>query len=302
MLNEFLAGTDEPLVPAFDAGATAPSLRLRLRWMPGALRWSALVAMALGALGLHVQRVEETRIVRGLNIVLIVDTSRSMLARDFEPNRLGAAIRLAEAFVRRRVDDRFGFITFAGDVLLECPVTADRGALLNTIRDPSTLNRADGTALGEAIATGVSRLVAAPSNGRVIVVLTDGASNTGGLTPERAAALAAAYHVRVYAVGIGRSGQVPYPTEFGTLFLALDLDEAVLRDLAGRTGGQYLRAAGSRDLDAAFDALDRLEPAEIVRPSRRRELRVTPACALFALTAVLAEALIGSTFLRAVTR
>jgi tetratricopeptide (TPR) repeat protein len=132
------------------------------------------------------------------------------------------------------------------------------------------LNRADGTALGEAIATGVSRLVAAPSSGRVIVLLTDGASNTGGLTPERAAALAAAYHVRVYAVGIGRSGKVPYPTEFGTLFLPLDLDEAVLRDLAARTGGQFLRVAMYR-LHRYEDAIQEFDRAgRLLRAARDR--------------------------------
>jgi Ca-activated chloride channel family protein len=292
----------EPLVPALDRDAGALSLRLRLRWIPSALRWSALIALALGALGLRIERSHGTRIVKGLNIVLIVDASRSMLAQDFEPNRLGAATRLAEAFVTRRVNDRFGFITFAGDVLLECPVTADRGTLLSTIRDMSTSERSDGTALGEAIASGVSRLMATPADGRVIVVLTDGASNTGGLTAEQAAALAAAYHVRIYAVGIGASGQVPYPTEFGVLFLALDLDETVLRDVATTTGGQFLRAADSRALDTAFDTLDRLEPAELVVPSPRRDLPLTPACALFALTAVLTEAFVAATFLRAVTR
>jgi Ca-activated chloride channel family protein len=292
----------EPLVPALDPDTGAPSLRLKLRWIPSVLRWSALTAMALGALGPRIERLPSTRIVKGLNIVLIVDASRSMLAQDFEPNRLGAARRLAETLVLRRVNDRFGFITFAGDVLLECPVTADRGTLLSTIRDVSTSDRSDGTALGEAIASGVSRLMATPTDGRVIVVLTDGVSNAGGLTAEQAAALAAAYNVRVYAVGIGASGQVPYPTEFGILFLALDLDETVLRNVATTTGGQFLRAADSRALDTAFGTLDRLEPAELVLPSQRRDLPLSPACALFALTAVLTEAFAAATFLRAVTR
>jgi Ca-activated chloride channel family protein len=293
---------DEPLVPALDADAGAPSLRLKLRWIPSALRWSALTALALGALGLRIERFQSSRIVKGLNIVLIVDASGSMLAQDFEPNRLGAATRLAETFVRRRVNDRFGFMTFAGDVLLECPVTADRETLLNSIRDVSTSGRSDGTALGEAIAGGVSRLMATPTNGRVIVVLTDGASNTGGLAAEQAAALAAAHNVRVYAVGIGASGQVPYPTEFGMLFLTLDLDETVLRNVAAATGGQFLRAEDSRALDTAFDALDRLEPTELVLPSPRRDRPLAPACALLALTAVLTEAFVAATLLRAVTR
>jgi Ca-activated chloride channel family protein len=258
--------------------------------------------MGLGALGLHVNRFQEATAPRGLNVLLLIDASRSMLAQDFEPSRLGAATRLAEEFVRRRVDDRFGVITFAGDVVLECPITADREAVVATVRDVSTLNRSDGTALGQAVAGGVARLKTTPPNGRVILVLTDGAGNTGTLTAEKAAALAATYNVRVYAVGIGASGPVPYPTEFGTVSVRLELNEADLRKITASTGGQYLRAADSRSLASASAALDRLEPAAFVSPRQRRAFPLTPPLALLGLAAVFIEELVAATFFRTVTR
>ena len=292
---------DEPLVATLPE-VSAPSIRLRLKWIPGALRCAALIGMGLGVLGLHVDRFQETTASRGLNVLLLIDASRSMLAQDFEPSRLGAATRLAEEFVRRRVDDRFGVITFAGDVVLECPVTADREAVVATVRDVSTLNRSDGTALGEAVASGVARLKTTPSNGRVILVLTDGAGNTGTLTAEKAAALAAAYNVRVYAVGIGATGPVPYPTEFGIVTVSLELNEADLRKITASTGGQYLRAADSRSLASAFAALDRLEPATFMSPRQRREFPLTPLLALLGLAAVFIEELVTAAFFRTVTR
>ena len=292
---------DEPLVARLPEDS-APSLRLRLRWIPGALRGAALIGMGLGALGLHVDRFQETTAQKGLNVLLLIDASRSMLAQDFEPSRLGAATRLAEEFVRRRVDDRFGVITFAGDVVLECPVTADREAVVATVRDVSTLNRSEGTALGEAVATGVARLKTTPPNGRVILILTDGAGNTGALTPEKVAALAATYNVRVYAVGIGASGPVPYPTEFGIVSVSLELNEADLRTMTAGTGGLYLRAADSRSLASAFAALDRLEPAAFVSPRQRRELPLAPPLALLALAALFIEEIVAATFFRTVTR
>ncbi len=291
----------EPLVPMFDPASTR-SLRSRLAWVPNGLRWSALVAMGLAAIGLHVDRRSSPTVLRGLNVVLVLDTSQSMLAQDFEPNRLGAAQRMAEAFVRRRADDRFGLITFAGDVLLECPVTADHETLIRTIHDVSTLNRADGTALGEAIAGGIAHLKAAPSNGRVIVILTDGASNAGALKAETVATMAAAYHIRVYAVGIGASGPVPYPTEFGTITVPLDLDETALRAVTAGTGGQYFRATDASAFDTAFATLDRLEPSQFVAPTRNRPVSLTPLLAIFALAALLIEEVIAATFLKAVTR
>jgi Ca-activated chloride channel family protein len=275
---------------------------LRLRWVPHAFRALALLAIGLGALGLHVEQLQPAGTMRGLNIVLVIDASRSMLAQDFEPNRLGSATRLTEEFVKRRPGDRFGLVTFAGDVILECPITVDRGALVATIRDVSTLNRSDGTALGEAIASGVARLKTTPANGRVILILSDGAGNTGRMTSEEAATLAAAQNVRVYAVGIGATGPVPYPTEFGMLSVVLDLDDAVLRQVTATTGGEYFRAADSRTLEMAFDKLDRLEPAEFVLPARRRQLPLTPAFALLALAALLVEEILAASVFRSLTR
>lgn len=277
------------------------SLRLRLRWVPVALRTTACVAIGLGLLDLGIERRQQTTVVTGLDVVLVIDASRSMLAQDFEPDRLSAAKRLAEEFVKRRVHDRFGIISFAGDSILECPLTADRSAVIQSIRAVSAAERPGGTALGTAIANAVGRLRVAPAKGRVVVILTDGGSNAGNPTPETAAALAAAYGVRLYPIGVGAKGQVPYPTEFGTLSVALDLEEVVLRALADRTVGRYFRVIDSRSLDAAFGELDLLEPAEYLAPGGVRRVSLTPQFALMALLVLFVEELLTTTYLRSVT-
>src|SRR5260221_140391 len=289
-------------VPELDlVQAARGSLRLRLRWLPAALRVIALIAIGLGVLDLGVERRQETAIATGLDVVLVIDASRSMLARDFEPDRLSAAKRLAEEFVRRRTHDRFGIISFAGDTVLECPLTADQSAVLQRIRAISAAQRSDGTALGAAIASAVGRLRLAPAKGRVVVILTDGSSNAGDPAPDKAAALAAAYGVRLYPMGIGATGKVPYPTEFGTLRVALDLEETMLRVLADRTVGRYFRATDNRSLDAAFGELDLLEPTEYLAPGRIRRVSLTPLFALVALLTVVVEELLTTTYFRTVT-
>ena len=277
------------------------SLRLRLRWLPSALRVTALLAISLGLLDLGVEHRQQTAITTGLDVVLVIDASRSMLAQDLEPDRLNAAKRLAEEFVKRRTHDRFAAISFAGDAVLECPLTADRSAVTQSIRAISAADRPDGTALGAAIANAVGRLRVTPAKGRVVVILTDGGSNAGNPAPEKAAALAEAYGVRLYPMGIGATRKVPYPTEFGTLSVALDLEETVLRGLADRTLGRYFRATDNGSLDVAFGELDLLEPTEYLAPGGLRRVSLTPLFALIALLSVLVEEILTTTYLRTVT-
>lgn len=296
-----MTANGQVFVPDLDLLAARRSLRLRLRWLPIVLRSTALLAIGLGLLDLGVARRQQTAIATGLDVVLVIDASRSMLAQDLEPDRLSAAKRLAEEFVNRRADDRFGTISFAGDTVLECPLTADRSAVIQSIRAISAADRPDGTALGTAVANAVGRLRVTPAKGRVVVILTDGGSNAGDPAPDKAAALAAAYGVRLYPMGIGATGKVPYPTEFGTLSVALDLEETVLRALADRTVGRYFRATDTRSLDAAFGELDLLEPTEYLAPGGIRRVSLTPLFALIALLTLLVEELLTTTYLRTVT-
>ena len=275
------------------------SLRVRLRWLPSGLRFVALGALALGLLDLHIDRRQETTVAKGLNIVLLVDASRSMLAQDFEPDRLGAAKRLAEEFANRRDRDRFALITFAGDAVLDCPLTMDRRVLTDSLRAVSTIDRRDGTSLGGALAGAVARLKPVPETGRVVIVLTDGASNAVTPTPHTAAGLAAAYGVRIYTIGIGATGLVPYPTEFGRVSVSLDLDEAILQDVSRATGGTYFRAADAQSLEAAFSELDRLEPTEYVVPGGVRHVSLSPLFAVLAVTMLLLEQFLAATYVRA---
>jgi Ca-activated chloride channel homolog len=294
---EFNSFQYEPLVSFLDRKAIGRSPRLTFRWVPATLRWTALLAIALGALGLHIERSRSAPVTSGLNVMLLIDVSKSMLAQDFVPSRLGAALRVAEGFVTRRPTDRFAVMTFAGDVVLECPLTDDHPAILATLRDISPSNRRDGTALGEAVTRGLARLDAGtPSGSRLLVILSDGAGNGDALTPNAVAAAAAASRVRVYAIGIGGTGPVPYPTEFGTLSVTLDLDESALRSIAGQTGGRFFRAADAPSFESAFEALDSLERAQLAPSRSTSRLSLVSPLACLALSMLLMEAVVSLLF------
>lgn len=204
----------------------------------------------------------------GTDIVLAVDISTSMLARDFEPDRLGAAKQVAAQFVNGRENDNMGLVIFAGESLTGVPMTTDRAALTNYIEALNFNMLEDGTAIGDGLATSINRIKDGQAKSKSIILLTDGSNNTGNVAPLTAAEIARQLGIKVYTVGIGTNGTAPMPTidYFGRMSYTnqpVVIDEATLKEISQMTGGKYFRATGNKVLKEIFDEIDQLEKSTI---------------------------------------
>jgi len=224
-----------------------------------------VVALARPRSGAHVENVTSS----GINIVLALDLSSSMLAQDFQPNnRLEVAKARAKEFVRDRENDRIGVVAFAGEALTQVPLTTDQPVVLQAIDNLEAGQLEDGTALGLGIATAANRLRDAPGRSRVMIVVTDGVNNRGNIDPLSAAKAAAVYGIKIYGIGVGTEGVAPVPVGrdvFGLRFenQKVEIDEALLRQIAGLTGGRYFRARDGAALGQIYAQIDRLERAPV---------------------------------------
>ncbi|MCA9741608.1 MAG: VWA domain-containing protein [Deferribacteres bacterium] len=225
----------------------------------------AIVALARPQSG----HTEEEVITEGVDIVLALDTSSSMLAEDFKPkNRIAAAKEVASDFVSGRQNDRIGMVVFAGKSFTQCPLTLDYGILLNFMKDINVGQIEDGTAIGLAIANATSRLKDSEAKSKVVILLTDGRNNRGEIDPVTAAKVAKAMNVRIYTVGVGTRGEALYPVDdpfFGKRYVKMpvDIDEDVLQQVAQITDGQYFRATDRESLEKIFVEIDQLEKTKI---------------------------------------
>ncbi len=203
----------------------------------------------------------------GIDIVLALDISSSMLARDFEPDRLEAAKDLAIQFIAGRRNDRIGLVVFSGESFTQCPLTTDHSVLINLFRDIQSGMIEDGTAIGMGLATSVSRLKDSDAKSKVIILLTDGVNNQGAIAPATAAELAQTFGIRVYTIGVGTEGMAPYPiqTPFGTQLrnMPVEIDEGTLQEIANNTGGEYFRATDNDKLKQIYEQIDQLEKSKI---------------------------------------
>jgi Ca-activated chloride channel family protein len=205
----------------------------------------------------------------GINIVMSLDLSSSMLAQDFQPNnRLEVAKARAKQFVRARQSDRIGIVAFAGEALTQVPLTTEQPVILQAIDNLQAGQLEDGTAIGLGIATAANRLRDAPGRSRVMIVVTDGVNNRGEIDPLSAAKAAAVYGIRIYGIGVGTEGVAPVPVGrdvFGLRFenQPVKIDEALLRQIAALTGGRYFRARDGAALGQIYSQIDRLERAPV---------------------------------------
>jgi Ca-activated chloride channel family protein len=205
---------------------------------------------------------------QGIDIVLALDVSTSMLARDFNPDRINAAKNIAADFVAERVNDRIGIVVFAGESYTQCPLTTDRVTLINLLKDIETGFIEDGTAIGNGLATSVSRLKESRAKSRVIILLTDGVNNRGEISPLMAAEIAKTYGIRVYTIGVGAMGMAPYPvmTPFGISIqqVEVQIDEELLKKIADETGGKYFRATDNTKLLEIYGEINKMEKSKTV--------------------------------------
>lgn len=204
----------------------------------------------------------------GTDIVLAMDISGSMLARDFKPDRFEAAKSVARKFVAGRENDNMGVVIFAGESFTAVPMTNDRGLLSNYINDIKMGMISDGTAIGDGLATAINRIREGKAKSKAIILLTDGSNNTGVVAPLTAAEIAKKYGIKVYTIGIGTNGNALFPqqNEFGRIeyvSMPVVIDEATLRQIAATTGGQYFRATGNSVLSDIFAQIDTLEKTRL---------------------------------------
>lgn len=201
----------------------------------------------------------------GIDIVLAMDVSTSMLARDFTPDRISAAKDIAIEFISQRPSDRIGIVVFAGESYTQCPLTTDRATLINLMKEIQTGLIEDGTAIGNGLATAVARMQGSDAKSRVVILLTDGVNNRGEITPQTAADIAKTYGIRVYTIGVGANGTAPYPviTPWGIQMqdVEVEIDEDLLKGIAETTGGRYFRATDNTKLSEIYSEINKMEKA-----------------------------------------
>ena len=244
------------------------TLRYWLRDMPIVLRLAAL-AVLIVALARPVEAHSSTESsTEGIDIVLAMDISGSMLARDFEPDRITASKHLASEFASMRVGDRISVVAFAGEAFTQCPLTSDKasiGTMLSRLRSGVV---DDGTAIGNGLATAINRLRESGSKSKVVVLLTDGVNNRGQISPIMAAEIARDMGIKVYTIGVGTKGQAPMPAVdmFGNqsyVMADVEIDEQLLRSIAKTTGGEYFRAVDNEALKQIYARIDEMEKSEV---------------------------------------
>ena len=199
----------------------------------------------------------------GIDIVIALDVSTSMLARDFTPDRLEAAKEVATKFIIERPQDRIGLVVFSGESFTQSPLTSDHAVLVNVMKDIHSLMIEDGTAIGLGLANAVNRLKDSKSKSRVVILLTDGVNNMGAIAPITASELAKTFGIRVYTIGVGTMGNAPYPTPYGMQMVPVEIDEEVLTQIATMTGGKYFRATDNEKLAQIYAEIDKLEKSRV---------------------------------------
>lgn len=234
-----------------------------IRHLPFALRTLALALIVLAiARPRSAEQIEKID-TEGIDIILAMDVSTSMLARDLTPDRISASKDIAIEFISQRPSDRMGIVVFAGESFTQCPLTTDRSSLINLMKVVQTDLIEDGTAIGNGLATAVARMKDSDAKSRVVILLTDGVNNRGEISPQMAAEIAKTYGVRVYTIGVGKEGLAPYPvqTPWGVEVqnVQVEIDEELLSEIAESTGGRYFRATDNTKLAEIYAEINKME-------------------------------------------
>lgn len=264
-----------------------------LRHVPFAFRIIALTLIIVAMARPRSSEVIEKVDAEGIDIVMAMDVSTSMLARDFTPDRISASKDIAIEFIAQRPTDRMGIVVFAGESYTQCPLTTDRAALINMMKEVETGLIDDGTAIGNGLATAIARMKDSDAKSRVVILLTDGVNNSGEMSPQMAVEIAKTYGIRVYTIGVGREGMAPYPvmTPWGVEIknLEVEIDEDLLKHIADETGGRYFRANDNTKLAEIYNEINQMEKARTTVDSFPVYKELFGKYALWALLALLAE-------------
>ena len=278
-------------VPWIRGGRSIMSL---VRHIPFVLRTAALalivIAIARPRSSEQIEKVDT----EGIDIILAMDVSTSMLARDLTPDRINASKDIAIEFIAQRPSDRMGIVVFAGESFTQCPLTTDRATLINLMKEVQTDLIEDGTAIGNGLATAVARMKDSDAKSRVVILLTDGVNNRGEISPAMAAEIAKTYGVRVYTIGVGTDNETaPYPvmTPWGVEIqnVKVEIDEALLSQVAESTGGKYFRATDNTKLAEIYSEIHKMEKVRTSVDSFPVYKELFGKFALLALLAILLE-------------
>ncbi len=244
-----------------------PNLRTRLRHLPFVLRMIVLSLLILVMARPQIHSSQRKVNVEGIDIIMALDVSGSMRARDLKPDRLEAAKDVAKEFINGRKNDRIGLVIFSGEAFTQCPLTTDHNVLKNLFKPIKSGMIEDGTAIGDGLATAINRIKDSKAISRVIILLTDGVQNSGSIDPLSAAQIAKNYGIRIYTIGVGSKGTAPMPvqTAFGEQIMnvPVKIDEDILKKVAKATDGKYFRATSNNSLKAVYQEIDKLEKSKI---------------------------------------
>ncbi|MEW6193899.1 MAG: VWA domain-containing protein [Bacteroidota bacterium] len=283
-------------------GDAPKSLKERIVHLPAILRTLAVALLIVAFARPQTFSSGENIYTEGIDIAMVLDISGSMLAEDFKPNRLDAAKKVIDDFIKGRTSDKIGLVIFSGESFTQCPLTIDYSVLRNLLGEIQSGMIEDGTAIGNAVANGVNRLKDSKAKSKVMILLTDGVNNAGQIDPLTSAQIAQKFGIRIYTVGVGTMGEAPYPfqTPFGRRYqmVPVEIDEALLKQIAGITGGKYFRATNNRKLVEIYEEIDRLEKTRVEVTSFRHAKELYFGWAFAGLILLLAEFGLSKTYLR----
>lgn len=267
-----------------------------LRHLPFLFRLAAIVLVII-ALARPRMSEETTNVdAEGIDIVLAMDVSTSMLARDLYPDRINASKDIAVEFISQRKSDRIGIVVFAGESFTQCPLTTDKRTLVNLMNEVSTGIIDDGTAIGNGLATAVARLTESDAKSRVVILLTDGVNNRGEVAPQMATEIAKQYGIKVYTIGVGKEGMAKYPvmTPWGVQLqdVEVEIDEPLLKDISQATGGKYFRATDNTSLAEIYNEINQMETGRTTVTNVVTYEELFMIYVLWALAALMAELLL----------
>lgn len=279
--------------------------RARFRPVLFALRLISLAALSIALARPQSSNTTENVDSEGIDMVMSIDVSGSMMAEDFKPNRIEAAKAQALKFIDQRPTDRIGLVIFAGESFTMCPITIDHNVLKNQVNQIRNGMVADGTSIGMGLATAVDRLRSTKGKSKVVILMTDGVNNTGIIDPSTALEIAKAFKIRIYTIGVGTMGQalMPQQTPFGIQkqMVPVEIDEPLLKQMAKETGGKYFRATGNRSLASVYEDIDKLEKTKIDITSFKHYAELFFPFASIALLALMLEIVLRYTLFRTIT-
>lgn len=281
---------------------TPKSYKIYLLHAPFVLRIIAFVMLVLILARPQTTNSWQNTETEGIDIMMALDVSTSMLAEDLKPNRLEAAKDVAAEFINGRPNDNIGITLFAAESFTQCPLTVDHAVLLNLFQNIQSGVMEDGTAVGMGIANAVSRLKGSKAKSKVIILLTDGSNNRGDISPLTAAEIAKSFGIRIYTIGVGTNGMAPYPypTAGGVQYInvPVEIDEATLEQIAQTTDGNYFRATSTSKLKEVYQEIDKLEKTKLnVKAYSKRQENYQP-FALILFLCILGEILLRNSILK----